>query len=60
MSGRAESLPSEPKPVRMPNPNDPAILAARKRSLAKGLGRGGRGSTILSEMLNGSQGQLGA
>lgn len=49
--------------IRMPNPNDPAIIAARKRLLEKAMGRGGRQSTILSDMLrggvNGSQGMLG-
>ena len=50
------------KAVRMPNPNDPAILAARAKAIAKSQGRGGRQSTILSDVLkgiNGAQGLLG-
>jgi hypothetical protein len=56
-----QTLP-EPKPIRMPNLNDPEILAARRRVLEQAMSRTGRASTILSDMLrsvNGSIGLLG-
>lgn len=53
-----------PKPVRMPVMNDPAIEAARKKAITLASKRGGRQSTLLSNMMtggvNGSQGNLGS
>jgi hypothetical protein len=60
--GGGQSRVEEPKVVRMPNPNDPAILAAKERLLNAIKHRTGRSSTILSTLLksvNGSGGLLG-
>lgn len=53
-----------PTVVRMPNANDPDIIAAQNRAAAMATQRGGRQSTILSDSLkansvNGSVGKLG-
>lgn len=55
----------DPVIVRMPNPNDPDIVAAQNRAVAAAKMRGGRDSTILSDNLkangvNGSVGKMGA
>ena len=58
---KSPSLP-EPKTVRMPNPNDPEIIAARRRAMLAATAGTGRSSTILSEAtqrLNGAQGLVG-
>lgn len=61
--GGGRSQVETPQPVRMPNPNDQAMLAAKKMAAANAQKRGGRDSTILSQALsaiNGSAGKLGA
>lgn len=55
--------PKTPKveaPSRMPDPEDPAAIAARRRQQAEMQKRGGRESTILSDNLVGASGKLGA
>lgn len=51
--------PDIPEPVRMSDPQDPAVLEARRKKIAEMRTRGGRESTILSEELSGSSGSLG-
>lgn len=46
--------------TRMPDPEDPAIIAERRRKIAEQRQRGGRDSTIMSDNLMGSTGKLGA
>ena len=46
--------------ARMPDPEDPALIEARRKRLAQMSGRGGRSETILSESLMGSAGKIGA
>lgn len=55
-------LPAMPaiKVARMPDPEDPAVLEARRRRLFEMGKRGGRESTILSENLMGTHGKVGA
>lgn len=43
------SPPKPKKPDPMPDENDPAIMAARKRQLEMAATRSGRASTMLSE-----------
>ena len=50
----------QPKVTRMPDSQDPAILAERRRKEAGMRARGGRESTIMSEALVGATGKLGA
>lgn len=53
--------PKTPKPqpvVRMPDQNDPALLEAKRQRQAQDAQRGGRDSTILSDNLQNSTGQL--
>lgn len=51
----------KPEPVtRMPDPEDPAVLEARRRQQEDMRRRGGRESTILSDELMGTGGKLGA
>lgn len=45
---------------RMPDPEDPAIIAERRRKVAEAQQRGGRDSTIMSDNLIGATGKLGA
>lgn len=45
---------------RMPDPEDPAIIAERRRKIAEERQRGGRDSTIMSDNLIGATGKLGA
>jgi hypothetical protein len=48
--GRSAPAPApvEPvKPVPLPDPEDPAVLAERRRSLQRAAGRSGRASTVL-------------
>lgn len=45
--------------ARMPDPEDPAILAERRQKIAEQRQRGGRDSTIMSDNLTGSTGKLG-
>jgi hypothetical protein len=40
-------LPEPVKPVPLPDPEDPAILAARRRQLARAAGSTGRAATTL-------------
>lgn len=47
-------------PSRMPDEQDPAVLAERRRKIAEQRQRGGRESTIMSENLVGATGKLGA
>ncbi|AWC21388.1 hypothetical protein WHT83_06275 [Aminobacter sp. P9b] len=53
-------MPKVEAATRMPDPEDPAILAERRRKIAEQRQRGGRDSTIMSENLMGSTGKLGA
>lgn len=50
----------KPEVVRMPDEQDPAVLAERRRKTAEMRQRGGRDSTIMSDALMGSTGKLGA
>lgn len=47
-------------PLRMPDSEDKAVIAARKARIQKDRQRGGRESTILSDNLIGTTGKLGA
>jgi len=49
-----------PKVTRMPDEQDPAVLAERRRKEGEMRARGGRDSTIMSDALIGSTGKLGA
>lgn len=40
--------PTVTPPARMPDPDDPAVLEAKRRQVAAALARGGRSSTILT------------
>lgn len=53
-------MPKIEKPTRMPDEQDPAVLAERRRKTAEMRARGGRDSTIMSDNLVGSTGKLGA
>ena len=53
-------MPKVEKATRMPDDQDPAVLAERRRKTAEMRQRGGRDSTIMSENLTGSVGKLGA
>lgn len=61
--GQSHIEAAAPEPVRMPNANDPNIIAAGRRAMLNASRRGGRQSTMLSDvvnrMVNGSQGALG-
>lgn len=46
-------------PMRMPDSEDKAVIAARKKRLEQDRLRGGRESTILSDNLIGATGKLG-
>lgn len=46
--------------TRMPDAQDPAILAEQRKQMAEMRARGGRDSTIMSDNLTGSVGKLGA
>lgn len=46
--GSAQSAPAVAAPTVMPSPDDEAIRAAKKKSIAAIVGRQGRASTILS------------
>jgi hypothetical protein len=52
--------PKLPPPTRMPDVEDPAVLAERRRKEQEMRQRGGRDSTIMSDNLTGSVGKLGA
>lgn len=54
------SKPKVPETTRMPDPEDPAILAERRRQIGEQRQRGGRESTIMSDNLIGATGKLGA
>ncbi len=41
-------LPEPPKPVAMPDPEDPSLVLAKKNALMAARGRSGRTSTMLS------------
>lgn len=59
----ANLFPKPPKiepATRMPDPEDPAIIAERRRKIAEDRKRGGRDSTIMSDNLVGATGKLGA
>jgi hypothetical protein len=47
-SKAAPAPPPAPPPVPLPDPEDPAILAERRRQLLRAAGRSGRASTTLS------------
>lgn len=51
--GGGKSQIEQPAPVRMPNSTDPDTLAAQTRFVDAAKARGGRRSTILSDMLKG-------
>ncbi|RWF71875.1 hypothetical protein [Mesorhizobium sp.] len=53
-------MPKVEEPTRMPDPEDPAVLAEKRRQMAEMRARGGRDSTIMSDNLIGSAGKLGA
>ncbi len=53
-------MPKVEKPTRMPDEQDPEVLAERRRKQAEMRARGGRDSTIMSDNLTGSTGKLGA
>ena len=53
-------MPKVEPPSRMPDAQDPAVLAEKRRKQAEMRARGGRESTIMSENLSGSTGKLGA
>lgn len=53
-------MPKVEKPTRMPDEQDPAVLAERRRQIAEMRQRGGRESTIMSDNLVGTTGKLGA
>ncbi len=61
--GKSKTVKPE-APVRMPDPDDPALIEARKRRLTELLGRGGRASTVMTNpdgtATTGSAGQIGA
>lgn len=59
MSGLFKKPKVEPA-SRMPDPEDPAIIAERRRKIAEAQQRGGRDSTIMSDSLVGATGKLGA
>lgn len=46
--------------ARMPDPEDPAVVAERRKQIAEQRQRGGRDSTIMSDNLVGATGKLGA
>lgn len=48
----------EPKPVRMPDANDPAIGAAQDRKRREIAARSGRASTMLSNRQSGTPGTM--
>lgn len=51
MSGLFKAkTPKVEKPTRMPDPEDPALLEAKRRKRAEIAARGGRESTILSDV----------
>ncbi|MGE0231422.1 MAG: hypothetical protein AB7O39_03205 [Flavobacteriaceae bacterium] len=52
--------PTLEKKTRMPDSEDPSILAERRKKVAEQRMRGGRDSTIMSDNLSGAQGKLGA
>lgn len=61
MGGLFGSTPKVEPPSRMPDPQDPAVLEAKRREQAEIAARGGRQSTILTDMLSGRiGGKLGA
>lgn len=60
MSGLFKTAtPKLPDPVRMPDPQDPAVLEAKRRQMADMQTRGGRQSTILTDTLAQSAGKVG-
>lgn len=48
LGGKTPKAPKVPKPVVMPVPDEDAIKAVKRRSLAEQFGRSGRASTILT------------
>ena len=46
--GGSPKPPTPPAPVAMPDPLDPALMEARKRTLQAAMGRSGRASTNLT------------
>lgn len=48
--------PPQPKPVRMPDPEDPEVDAAEDRTRRLAMARSGRASTVLSNPTGGSGG----
>lgn len=53
-------IPPKPKPVRMPNPDDPEILKAGRRKKYAAAGRSGRQGTLLSDAFKPGNQTLGA
>lgn len=49
----ASGAPKAPKPAVMPDPGNPALVAARRQAAAMAAGRSGRASTILSNPAGG-------
>ena len=59
----AAATPPRPRVVRMPTNSDPSVLAAGQRARSNMMKRGGRLSTILTDMtrsMTGSGGRLGS
>lgn len=52
-------MPTIPAPARMPDPQDPVALEARRKQQASIANRSGRSSTVLSDALMGSAGKVG-
>lgn len=46
--GTRQALPTPRPPASMPDPDNPAIVEAKRRDLAERLSQGGRESTILT------------
>ncbi len=51
--------PQTPRTVRMPNQDDPEVLAAAQRTRQAALGRSGRMSTILTDQTKSTTGSSG-
>lgn len=60
MSGLFPKPPKVEPAARMPDPEDPKLIAARRQRIAEQRNRGGRESTIMSDNLVGATGKLGA
>lgn len=57
--GGTVQAPAAPKPIRMPQQDDPDILAAAQRSRQAQMARSGRLSTILTDQTKATTGSSG-